>query len=74
MRREWIEMYWKRASKKTCIPSPSMRREWIEMTDTGQFLFHQRQSPSMRREWIEIKPFTLKLYSKNVSLHAEGVD
>ena len=73
MRREWIEML-SPAVPTLANESPSMRREWIEMTDTGQFLFHQRQSPSMRREWIEIKPFTLKLYSKNVSLHAEGVD
>ena len=52
MRREWIEMHWKRASKKTCM-SPSMRREWIEIG-----IMEKRPenlaSPSMRREWIEI--------------------
>ena len=31
-------------------------------------------SPSMRREWIEIERGETVIFSKVVSLHAEGVD
>ena len=55
------------------IMSPSMRREWIEMLCLRPSKMGT-VSPSMRREWIEILHDFSIPRSREVSLHAEGVD
>ena len=56
------------------IMSPSMRREWIEIAQPGRRGSAALRSPSMRREWIEILHDFSIPRSREVSLHAEGVD
>ena len=73
MRREWIEIQFRRTNGKTST-SPSMRREWIEISDARDRVRNCNVSPSMRREWIEIKISPERSGSGLVSLHAEGVD
>ena len=73
MRREWIEI-----SDASLYPygyrSPSMRREWIEMSSLCLCPGGSTRSPSMRREWIEMSPSRKEVLTRQVSLHAEGVD
>ena len=50
-----------------------MRRVWIEMCRVNCPVV-QQLSPSMRRVWIEMMSSKLIIYTRSVTLHAEGVD